>query len=62
VDHSLVIFLPSVLSLLYLHTLPGTEFIDTVTIAAGLVIPRQSIGVASNSTGFEGLDGILGSV
>ncbi|KAH9982951.1 acid protease [Lactifluus volemus] len=29
----------------------GTEFIDTVTIAPGLVIPRQSIGVASESFG-----------
>jgi len=38
----------------------GTEFIDQVTIAPGLVIPRQSIGVASTSTGFDGFDGILG--
>ncbi|KAH9979466.1 acid protease [Lactifluus volemus] len=40
----------------------GTEFIDTVTIAPGLVIPSQSIGVASKLVGFEGLsfDGILG--
>jgi len=38
----------------------GTEFTDTVTIASGLVIPAQSIGVASTSTGFEGTDGILG--
>ncbi|KAI0257081.1 aspartic peptidase A1 [Lactifluus subvellereus] len=47
-------------SLIYLHTLLGTEFTDTVTVAPSLVIPRQSIGVASNSTGFEGFDGILG--
>ena len=42
--------------------LSGTEFIDTVTIAPGLVIPRQSIGVASELVGFEGsgFDGILG--
>ncbi|KAF8167357.1 aspartic protease [Crassisporium funariophilum] len=38
----------------------GTEFTDQVTIASGLVIPKQSIGVASTSTGFEGVDGILG--
>ncbi|PPQ79426.1 hypothetical protein CVT25_002696 [Psilocybe cyanescens] len=38
----------------------GTEFTDTVTLASGLVIPKQSIGVASKSTGFEGVDGILG--
>ncbi|KAH9046277.1 aspartic peptidase A1 [Lactarius hengduanensis] len=38
----------------------GTEFTDTVTIGPGLVIPAQSIGVASNSTGFDGFDGILG--
>jgi cathepsin E len=38
----------------------GTEFTDTVTIAPGLVITKQSIGVASTSTGFEGVDGIIG--
>ncbi|KAI9460631.1 aspartic peptidase A1 [Lactarius psammicola] len=38
----------------------GTEFTDTVTIGPGLVIPGQSIGVASTSTGFNGFDGILG--
>ncbi|KAF8889846.1 aspartic proteinase from Irpex Lacteus [Infundibulicybe gibba] len=38
----------------------GTEFTDTVTIAPGLVIPGQSIGVASTSSGFDGTDGILG--
>ncbi|TFK35979.1 aspartic protease [Crucibulum laeve] len=38
----------------------GTEFTDQVTIAPGLVIPNQSIGVASRSQGFEGVDGILG--
>ncbi|KAI9443644.1 aspartic peptidase A1 [Lactarius indigo] len=38
----------------------GTEFRDTVTIGPGLVIPNQSIGVASTSTGFDGFDGILG--
>jgi cathepsin E len=38
----------------------GTEFTDTVTIAPGLVISKQSIGVASTSTGFQGVDGIIG--
>ncbi|KAF8495710.1 aspartic peptidase domain-containing protein [Russula emetica] len=40
----------------------GTEFIDTVTIAPGAIISRQSIGVASNTsaTGFFPFDGILG--
>ena len=38
----------------------GTEFTDQVTLASGLVIPKQSIGVASRSQGFSGVDGILG--
>lgn len=39
----------------------GTEFIDTVTIAPGLVILQQSIGVANQYSGaLNGLDGILG--
>lgn len=38
----------------------GTEFTDTVTLASGLVITKQSIGVASTSEGFSGVDGILG--
>ncbi|PPR05338.1 LOW QUALITY PROTEIN: hypothetical protein CVT26_011601 [Gymnopilus dilepis] len=38
----------------------GTEFIDQVTIAGGLTISQQSIGVASTSEGFEGVDGIIG--
>lgn len=38
----------------------GTEFLDQVTIAPGLVIPNQSIGVARTSSGFSGVDGILG--
>ncbi|KAM6496767.1 aspartic peptidase A1 [Amanita muscaria] len=37
----------------------GTEYIDTVTLGS-IVIPNQSIGVASNSSGFTGIDGILG--
>lgn len=38
----------------------GNEFLDTVTLSPTLVIPNQSIGVASNSSGFQGLDGVLG--
>ena len=33
---------------------------DTVTLAPGLVITNQSIGVASSAQGFQGVDGILG--
>jgi hypothetical protein len=38
----------------------GTEFIDEVTLATGLVIQQQSIGVASQATGFNDVDGIIG--
>jgi cathepsin E len=38
----------------------GTEFIDRVTLTSDLVISAQSIGVASTSEDFEGVDGILG--
>ncbi|OAX44937.1 acid protease [Rhizopogon vinicolor AM-OR11-026] len=38
----------------------GTEYTDTVTLGSGLTITKQSIGVASRSTGFSGVDGILG--
>ncbi|KAI8994194.1 acid protease [Trametes punicea] len=38
----------------------GTEFIDTVTLSSSLVVQNQSIGVASTSQGFSGVDGILG--
>ncbi|KAL5518792.1 hypothetical protein ACEPAH_475 [Sanghuangporus vaninii] len=38
----------------------GTEFTDTVSLGNGLTIPKQSIGVASTSQGFDGVDGILG--
>ncbi|KAL5535669.1 hypothetical protein ACEPAF_3763 [Sanghuangporus sanghuang] len=38
----------------------GTEFTDTVSLGNGLTISKQSIGVASTSEGFEGVDGILG--
>jgi cathepsin E len=38
----------------------GTEFTDTVSLGSGLTATKQSIGVASTSTGFDGVDGILG--
>jgi cathepsin E len=39
----------------------GTEYIDQVTLAPGLVIPKQSIGVSSDSNDqMLGLDGALG--
>ncbi|KAI0094424.1 aspartic peptidase A1 [Irpex rosettiformis] len=38
----------------------GTEFTDTVALGSGLTITKQSIGVASSSNGFSGVDGILG--
>ncbi|EGO05010.1 hypothetical protein SERLA73DRAFT_82569 [Serpula lacrymans var. lacrymans S7.3] len=37
----------------------GTEYTDTVTLGS-LTITTQSIGVAQTSTGFSGVDGILG--
>jgi hypothetical protein len=48
--------------MIYLHSVSGSEYIDTVTIAPGATIAHQSIGVASNSTGFYPYDGILGCV
>ncbi|PIL25289.1 transporter [Ganoderma sinense ZZ0214-1] len=38
----------------------GTEFTDTVTLGTGLTITGQSIGVATTSEGFDGVDGIVG--
>ncbi|KAI0741299.1 acid protease [Daedaleopsis nitida] len=38
----------------------GTLFTDTVTIAPGLVITGQPIGVAAFAEGFDGIDGIVG--
>ncbi|KAH9947115.1 acid protease [Amylocystis lapponica] len=38
----------------------GEEYTDTVTFGSGLTISKQSIGVASESQGFSGVDGILG--
>ncbi|KAL1745801.1 aspartic peptidase domain-containing protein [Schizophyllum fasciatum] len=38
----------------------GTQYIDQVSLGEGLVIPKQSIGVASRADGMNGIDGILG--
>jgi hypothetical protein len=38
----------------------GTEYLDTVKLGPGLTIKKQSIGVASTSTGFDTVNGILG--
>jgi hypothetical protein len=35
---------------------------DHVSLGGNLVIQKQSIGVASSATGFQGVDGILGCV
>lgn len=37
----------------------GTEYTDTVSLG-GVTVSKQSIGVASSSDGFEGVDGIIG--
>jgi cathepsin E len=42
-------------------SMEGTEFTDQVSLGPGLTIPAQSIGVASQTSGFgPGVDGILG--
>lgn len=38
----------------------GNEFTDTVTLGSGLTVTKQSIGVATRSEGFDGVDGIIG--
>ncbi|KAG1822108.1 acid protease [Suillus variegatus] len=38
----------------------GEEYTDIVTLNSDLVIDKQSIGVASQSSGMEGLDGLIG--
>ncbi|CCL99078.1 uncharacterized protein FIBRA_01090 [Fibroporia radiculosa] len=38
----------------------GEEYTDTVTLGSGFAITNQSIGVASVTEGFSGVDGILG--
>ena len=43
------------------HSLSRCLDIDTITLGPNLVIPEQSIGVASTSKGLDdGVDGILG--
>lgn len=37
----------------------GTEYIDTVSFG-GLTVSKQSIGAATESDGFDGVDGIIG--
>ncbi|KAI8065613.1 aspartic proteinase [Gongronella butleri] len=38
----------------------GTEYTDTVSLGTGFAITKQSIGVASSASGFNGVDGIIG--
>ncbi|KAJ7058017.1 acid protease [Mycena amicta] len=38
----------------------GTEYLDQVSLGPGLVIRNQSIGVATEATDMNGMDGILG--
>lgn len=39
----------------------GTEFTDRVAVgSSALTIAGQSIGVAAESSGFDGVDGIIG--
>ncbi|CAA7262864.1 unnamed protein product [Cyclocybe aegerita] len=38
----------------------GTEYEDQISLGGNLVIQKQSVGVASKATGFQGVDGILG--
>lgn len=38
----------------------GKEYIDMVNITSDLVIKYQAIGVASDTAGFDGYDGVLG--
>ncbi len=58
-----MVSLPRVLfDAVYLHPIPGTEYLDAVTIAPGVTIPQQYIGVASNAVGIKHIDGILGRV
>jgi cathepsin E len=38
----------------------GNVYTDQVTLADGLVVSTQIIGVANSSTGFNGVDGVLG--
>lgn len=43
-------------------SITGEAFSDTVTVADGLAIENQVIGSALDSSGFDGVDGIIGFV
>ncbi|KAJ7201370.1 family A1 protease [Mycena pura] len=45
-----------------IYTVVSSEWRDTVTLAPDLIIEDQSIGVASKSTGFDGVDLTLGTL
>lgn len=51
---------PQCVSYLQLTRLSGTEFNDEVSFGDGLVVFGQSIGAATDSTGFDDSDGVLG--
>lgn len=40
----------------------GTEFDDKISLSSGLIIFGQSIGVATDQSGFDDSDGVLGYV
>ncbi|TCD68313.1 hypothetical protein EIP91_011172 [Steccherinum ochraceum] len=41
-------------------SMDGTEFNDKISLNSGLNVFGQSIGVATSSTGFDGVDGVIG--
>ncbi|KAK7680342.1 hypothetical protein QCA50_016582 [Cerrena zonata] len=43
-----------------IHVRQGQEVFDQITLAPGFVISNQSIGVAIEDAGFDGVDGIIG--
>ena len=43
-----------------LLTLAGEEVLDQIVLNDNLVITNQSIGVAIEDEGFDGVDGIIG--
>ena len=45
---------------LMLLTLAGEEVLDQIVLNDNLVITNQSIGVAIEDEGFDGVDGIIG--
>jgi hypothetical protein len=44
----------------HIRLVVGYEYNDSVTIASGVVISQQSIGVALDSDGINPYDGVLG--